>query len=329
VTVTHRVDASRPEAAVIETAASALRGGELVAFATETVYGLGADATQADAVAKIFVAKGRPQTNPLIAHVSSVDMARQWAESWSDAAEALASAFWPGPLTLIVPRPSAIAASVSAGLNTVGLRVPDHAVARALIEAVERPIAAPSANRSEHVSPTTAQHVVDDLAGRIAMVLDSGPTGVGIESTVVDVSGAMPRVLRRGPIDVASLQRVLGEVRVVERHSDGSTAEASPGQSIRHYAPDVPCVRVLDGMAPAEPGDVVLAVGQPLPEGSIGHALSDPETAARELYAVLRRLEQGGARRIVVLMPPETDPWAALRDRLTRATTALLPKNSS
>jgi len=295
-----------------------LRGGELVAFATETVYGLGADATQADAVAKIFAAKGRPQSNPLIAHVSSVQMARAWAGAWPEAAETLAAAFWPGPLTVIVPRSDRICAAVSAGLGTVGLRVPEPPVARAVIEALGRPVAAPSANRSEHVSPTTAQHVLDDLEGRVELVLDSGPTKVGIESTVIDVTGSVPCVLRRGPVSLQALRNVLGAVDVADRHVDDSSAQSSPGQGGRHYAPDVPCVRVEASDHRALPGDGVVSVGHAV---AGAHALLEPEDAARELYAVLRQLESDGVRRIVVIMPPETPRWAAVRDRLIRATT--------
>lgn len=313
------VDANAPEAAALESAASLLRAGELVAFATETVYGLGADATQEGAVAKIFRAKGRPQTNPLIAHVASTEMARAWAASWPAVADALAEAFWPGPLTIIVPRTDGIAAAVSAGLQTVGLRVPGPAVTRGLIEALGRPVAAPSANRSEHVSPTRAQHVVDDLDGDVAMVLDSGPTGVGIESTVIDVTHSPPRVLRQGPVSVGELRDVIGRVDVVEQHVDGSEAQASPGQSVRHYAPDVPCVRV-HALPELLPGDVVVAVGQHV---AGAENLETPEVAARELYAVLRALEMRGVERIVVVMPPEGPEWGAVRDRLVRATVRL------
>lgn len=320
-TQTVLIDAHAPQADAISTAAEVLRRGELVAFATETVYGLGADATQPEAVGRIFAAKGRPQTNPLIAHVASLEMARRWAGSWPAFAESLAAAFWPGPLTLIVPRPEGIADAVSAGLATVGLRVPEPAVARALIAALERPVAAPSANRSEHVSPTTAAHVLDDLSGRVAMVLDSGPTGVGIESTVVDTTGQVPRVLRRGPIDIAALRAVVGEVEVIDQHVDGKHAQASPGQSVRHYAPDLPCVRTSDADVVLQPGDVLLAVGHVRDDAS--HVLRTPTDAARELYAVLRMLEGQGATRIVVLMPPDTEAWAAVRDRLIRATTPM------
>lgn len=310
------VDAHTPQAAALESAASLLRAGQLVAFATETVYGLGADATQAAAVAKIFAAKGRPQTNPLIAHVSSVQMARAWAGGWPAVADVLADAFWPGPLTMIVPRTDRFAAAVSAGLETVGLRVPEPAVARGLIAALGRPVAAPSANRSEHVSPTTAQHVVDDLQGQVAMVLDSGRTGVGIESTVVDVSGEVPVLLRRGPIGEARLREVVGALRVVDQRTDGTQPQASPGQSVRHYAPDVPCIRV-DEAFEARDSDAVIAVGRSVPGAFV---LSTPEVAARELYALLRRLEARRVARIVVVMPPHEARWAAVRDRLLRAT---------
>lgn len=311
------VDARAPQAALIEEAAGLLRSGELVAFATETVYGLGADATQADAVAKIFAAKGRPQSNPLIAHVASVEMARAWAGAWPSVAETLAASFWPGPLTVIVPRSNRIAAAVSAGLETVGLRVPEPPVARAVIEALGCPVAAPSANRSEHVSPTTAQHVLDDLDGRVGLVLDSGATGVGIESTVVDVTASMPCVLRRGPISLEALRAVLGPVAVADRHVDDGAAQASPGQRVRHYAPDVPCVRVEVSSYRALPGDGVVSVGHAVAGAQV---LLKPDVAARELYAVLRQLETGGVQRIVVIMPPDMPRWAAVRDRLIRAT---------
>ena len=311
------VDPRAPQVATIAAAAQVLRAGELVAFATETVYGLGADATKADAVAKIFAAKGRPQTNPLIAHVSSVKMARAWAGEWSAAAQRLAAKFWPGPLTIIVPRSKQIAAAVSAGLDTVGLRVPEPTVARRLIEALGRPVAAPSANRSEHVSPTTAQHVLDDLEGRVSLVLDSGATAVGIESTVIDVTGSVPCVLRRGPVSLDDLRELLNTVEVLDRHVEGGEAQLSPGQSVRHYAPDVVCVRAEVSSYRPLPGDGVLSVGHAV-QGA--YVLLEPEIAARELYASLRRLEGEGVQRIVVLMPPEHPVWAAVRDRLFRAT---------
>ncbi|MBV1862648.1 MAG: Sua5/YciO/YrdC/YwlC family protein, partial [Nannocystaceae bacterium] len=198
-----------------------------------------------------------------------------------------------------------------------GLRVPEPHVARAVIEALGRPVAAPSANRTEHVSPTTAAHVLDDLDGRVTLVLDSGATGVGIESTVIDVTGLVPRVLRRGPVSLEALRGVLGEVDVEDRTVDRGALQASPGQGLRHYAPDVPCVRAKAASYLALPGDGVVSVGHAMAGACV---LLEPDVAARELYAVLRALENSGVRRIVVLMPPDTPCWAALRDRLLRAT---------
>ncbi len=320
------IDPDQPQAAVIEMAAASLRAGELVAFATETVYGLGANASDDQAVSKIFAAKGRPQTNPLIVHVSSVEAARRHTAEWSQDAQRLAEAFWPGPLTLVVPKGDGIAGSVCAGLDTVAVRVPDVPVARALLEAAGVPIAAPSANRSEHVSPTTAQHVLDDLDGRVAMVLDSGPTGVGIESTVLDVTTATPRLLRRGPVGFEAIQGVLGRaIEVVEQHLEVASPQRSPGQAVRHYAPDVPTVRFeRDTDAVVGAGDVVLVVGRPasqFPSDVPSHRLAEPQAAARQLYAALRELESMAPGRIVVLMPPPEPRWAAVRDRLLRATT--------
>ena len=275
-------------------------------------------------MAKIFASKGRPQTNPLIAHVADAQMARAWAGAWPDTAQRVAETLWPGPITLIVPRVDAFAPAVSAGLDTVGLRVPAPPVARGLIAALGRPVAAPSANRSEHVSPTTAQHVLDDLEGRVHTVLDSGPTGVGIESTVLDVSGKTPRLLRRGPVTVDAIEAVVGvQVQVVDAHVDGASAQASPGQSVRHYAPDVTTVRVERGMTlDVRPTDAVIVVGAHCAAASSAQTvvvLSDPESAAQRLYAALRRLEARAPPRIVIVMPPDASAWAAVRDRLVRA----------
>ncbi|MCB9716901.1 MAG: threonylcarbamoyl-AMP synthase [Myxococcales bacterium] len=321
------VDPDRPDRRALAEAAAVIRAGGLVAFATETVYGLGADATREDAVRRIFAAKGRPASNPLIVHVADVDMARGLAARWPAAAQRLAEAAWPGPVTLVVPKVERIPAIVTAGLDTVGLRVPAPAVARRLIEEAGVPLAAPSANRSEHVSPTRAEHVVADLGGRIELVLDSGPTAVGIESTVVDLCGDEPRVLRPGPLTRQRLAALL-QVAVGE----GATAHGparSPGQHGRHYAPRVPALRVesLQALARLRPeaGDVVLVVGReadlPAIEGPVVR-LPDPETAAQRLYAVLRDCDERGARRLLVLMPPDEGAWAAIRDRLCRATTA-------
>lgn len=317
------VDRDAPDPAALADAAAVLRAGGLVAFATETVYGLGADATRAEAVQGIFAAKGRPSDNPLIVHVADVAMARRYAAAWPAAAERLA-ALWPGPLTLVVPKVEVIPAITSAGLPTVGLRVPAPAVARALIAEAGVPLAAPSANRSEHVSPTRAEHVLADLDGRIDLVLDSGPTDVGIESTVVDVSGDAPRVLRPGPISMEQLAACLGAP--VEQGPATGPAK-SPGQRMRHYAPHAPALRV-GSLAELEalslgPDDTVLVVGQRGPAPHLPARvieLPEPGLAARSLYATLRACDARGARRILVVMPHDEPQWQAIRDRLLRAT---------
>ncbi|MEM9380398.1 MAG: L-threonylcarbamoyladenylate synthase [Planctomycetota bacterium] len=336
-----RVDRSGVDAAgtaaALDEAAALLRAGGLVAFPTETVYGLGADATDAEAVAAIYRAKGRPATNPLIAHASGIAMARTLASTWTDDAEALARRFWPGPLTIVVTRSDLVPDVVSAGLETVGVRVPDALVARALIERVGRPLAAPSANRSTEISPTTADHVLKGLDGRIALVLDAGPTTVGLESTVVDVTGAAPVVLRPGPIGAEEVAAALGRpVRVAAGPAESAAvspsagpAARSPGQMEVHYAPRTPATR-------AEPGEplpahgpqarlAVLAIGPAradAPAASLVVALEEIEAATRELYGALHRLDDADVDEILVLMPPDTPGWTAVRDRLRRATTA-------
>lgn len=321
------VDRDAPDPAVLAQAAAVLRAGGLVAFATETVYGLGADATREEAVQRIFTAKGRPADNPLIVHASDVAMARRHAARWPAAAARLAE-LWPGPLTLVVPKADTIPAIVSAGLPSVGLRVPEPAVARGLIAAAGVPLAAPSANRSEHVSPTRAEHVLADLDGRIDLVLDSGPTSMGIESTVIDLCDDVPRLLRPGPLDVARLAAHLGQAiqaRGAVGHGEGPAR--SPGQRLRHYAPRTPALRVasLAALDPLSlgPDDAVLLIGHP---GSTPRLvarvieLPSPELAAHSLYATLRACDARGARRIFVVMPPDTPAWHAIRDRLLRAT---------
>lgn len=317
------IDRDAPDPVALAEAAAVLRAGGLVAFATETVYGLGADATRAPAVQRIFTAKGRPSDNPLIVHVADEAMARRHAARWPAAAERLAE-LWPGPLTLVVPRADSLPAEVSAGLDTVGLRVPAPAVARSLIATTGRPLAAPSANRSEHVSPTRAEHVLADLEGRVEIVLDSGPTAVGIESTVVDLTGPQPRILRPGPLDARALGLHLGQA--LDERPRGPGPARSPGQRARHYAPRAPALRVespeaLTELGPAE-GDVVLWVGHEESPVACGRrVLPEPATAARLLYATLRECDQQQPRRILIVMPPDEPDWRAVRDRLIRATT--------
>lgn len=236
---------------LIQRAAAVLRRGGLVAFPTETVYGLGADAFNAEAVRRIFAAKGRPADNPLIVHVASpADITPDLVTEWPRAAAALARAFWPGPLTLVVPAGPRVPAVVTAGLPTVGVRCPAHEVARALIEAAGRPVAAPSANRSGRPSATRAEDVWEDLAGRIDVLLDAGPAPVGVESTVVDVSGPRPRLLRPGGVPPEDLEAVLGQP--VERAAELAPGEPppSPGMKYRHYAPRAP----LELLAPGRDG---------------------------------------------------------------------------
>jgi L-threonylcarbamoyladenylate synthase len=307
----------------IARAVALLHAGELVAFGTETVYGLGADATNDRAVAGIFAAKQRPRFNPLICHYPDAEAAFADVVA-SEPARRLAAAFWPGPLTLALPRRRGCAVSLltSAGLDTLAVRVPAHDVALALLRAVARPIAAPSANRSGQVSPTTAQHVLDELSGRIAAVLDSGACPVGVESTVLDLSSAEPVLLRPGGATVEAIEAVIGPVRRIDA-TQSSGALRSPGLLASHYAPRLP-VR-LDAVD-VQADEALLAFGPALRGAGAVFALSDAadltEAAAR-LFAGLRTLdEQAAARglaRIAVMPVPERGLGLAINDRLRRA----------
>jgi L-threonylcarbamoyladenylate synthase len=323
------VDPQEPDASILGLAAEVLRQGRLVAFATETVYGLGADVTNSEAVARIFTAKGRPAFNPLIVHASDAAMARTCAREWPEEAQDLAAAFWPGPLTLVVPRSSLIPDIVTAGRDTVGVRVPTPAVARLLIKQTGRPLAAPSANRSGGTSPTLARHVLEDLEGKVELILDSGQTTVGLESTVLDLTARHPHVLRPGPITAAEIEQVLGVTPVAstdEREPRGPLS--SPGQMAVHYAPKTRAV-LLDGPADLERLDwprraVLLVIGQhvlpSLPADLPRFDLETPEIAARDLYMVLHDCDDLQVELIVVLPPPNRPEWAAIRDRIRRAT---------
>jgi L-threonylcarbamoyladenylate synthase len=307
----------------IARAAALLRAGELVAFGTETVYGLGADATNDRAVANIFAAKERPRFNPLICHYAEADAA--FADVIANAeARRLAAAFWPGPLTLVLPRRRGCPASllVSAGLDSLAVRVPAHDTALALLRETGRPVAAPSANRSGRVSPTTARHVLDELSGRIAAVLDSGPCPVGVESTVLDLSGAAPVLLRPGGATLEALEAVIGPVRSAAE-TQTSDAVRSPGLLASHYAPKLP-VR-LDALD-VQRDEALLAFGTPLPGAGAVFRLSDggdlTEAAAR-LFAGLRKLDEDaaslGLARIAVMPVPRRGLGLAINDRLRRA----------
>ena len=306
----------------IARAAELLRDGALVAFGTETVYGLGGDATNAAAVAEIFAAKGRPHFNPLICHYPATEAA--FADVIpSRSAHALASTFWPGPLTLVLPKrtESRVARLTGAGLDTLGVRVPAQREALALLTAVNRPVAAPSANRSGQVSPTTAAHVLDGLRGRIAAVLDSGPCVVGVESAVLDLSGERPILLRAGGVTQEAIEAVIGPV--IHGPPVATGPLRSPGQLASHYAPSLP-VRLH---AVAAAGDeALLAFGPPCEGSDVIYQLSaaaDPVEAAARLFDGLRWLDAEGQRlglRGIAAMPvPETGLGRAINDRLRRA----------
>ncbi|MDE2228928.1 MAG: threonylcarbamoyl-AMP synthase [Alphaproteobacteria bacterium] len=297
-------------------AAELLVQGALVAFPTETVYGLGGDATNDRAVAAIFAAKERPQFNPLIVHVESLAAAELLAV-FDERARDLARRFWPGPLSLVLKRRADCPVSrlASAGLDTVALRAPAHALAQALLRATGRPLAAPSANRSGHVSPTTADHVIAELDGRIAAVLDGGPCRVGIESTVLDVSEERPALLRPGGVTREQIEAALGPLA----GAGDDNAPRSPGRLERHYAPARPLRLEATAVAADE---ALLAFGAPLPGAAetINLSLSrDLGEAAANLFAALRTLDQPRFKAIAVMPIPETGLGAAINDRLRRA----------
>ncbi|MEO8420703.1 MAG: L-threonylcarbamoyladenylate synthase [Hyphomicrobium sp.] len=304
---------------MIAAAATHLRAGRLVAFPTETVYGLGADATNGEAVAAIFATKGRPRFNPLIVHVAD---ARQAGEHvvLTVLAQRLIDAFWPGPLTLVLEkRPqSPLSDLVTGGLTTVAVRAPDHPVARALLQAAGRPLAAPSANRSGRISPTQAAHVLGDLGDDVALILDGGPTAYGLESTVVDARGNVPVLLRPGAVTAETIEAVLGCSLV--RATIDSERPNAPGQLASHYAPDA---RVRLGAVDVRRGEALLAFGASVPptEGPVINLspTGDLTEAAANLFAALRALDAGGAETIAVMPVPEEGIGEAINDRLRRA----------
>ena len=306
----------------IKRAAQELRAGRLVAFPTETVYGLGADATNGQAVARIFEAKGRPRFNPLIVHLPD-GVAAQRIAGFTEKANRLAEAFWPGPLTLVLSRrpESGISDLVTAGLDTIAIRVPRHPIAHALLAAAGVPVAAPSANVSGHVSPTTAQHVAEDLGGKVSVILDGGPTDHGLESTVVDVTSDRVVMLRPGAVTREQIEAVLGEPALrMDELGASKDRPRSPGQLASHYAPRA---KVRLNATDLRPGEVLLAFGPPLP-GSNGRCenlspTSDLVEAAANLFAALRRLDATGAETIAVMPIPETGLGEAINDRLRRA----------
>lgn len=335
-----RADPSAPDPTVVAEAARVLRAGGLVAIPTETVYGLAANALDAPAVERIFAAKGRPSFNPLIAHVPDADAARALVAAWPEAAARLAAACWPGPLTLVLPkRPGLVPDAVTAGLPAVAVRVPAHPVALAVLRAAGVPLAAPSANRYTELSPTRAEHVVRALGDRVDLVVDGGPTGVGIESTVVDLTGPAAgdgpaRLLRPGTLSADRLAALLGAPLLPAPPAAAANApRLAPGMVERHYAPRAavwPFARSeADAVArrlaaarsarPLRAGALLLSV--PPPPG-VDHPVTmspDPTEYARALYAALHALDDADCEVVLVEQPPDQPGWAGVRDRLARA----------
>ena len=327
------VDRDQPDPSILDEAAAILRSGGLVAFGTETVYGLGADATNPEAVARIFTAKGRPATNPLIVHVADLGRALECVAVWPDSAARLADRFWPGPLSLVLPRSDRIPDVVTAGQATVGVRIPASIVARDLIRRAGVPIAAPSANLSNRISPTSANHVLKDLDGRVDLILDSGPCGVGIESTVLNLTGAVPTILRPGRVTAEEIAALLGVPTARSAGLIGPDQTASsPGQLAVHYAPRTPAFRLdpatltsFDPPTNRRWGGVLLGSPDQAPpafeRAEAVCVLPDPSTAATGLYDRLHRLDALGLDFLVIASPINDDPdWLAVLDRVSRAT---------
>lgn len=309
----------------IEHAVEILRAGGLVAFPTETVYGLGADASNPRAVRRIFEVKGRPAGHPVIVHLPSAAQLPVWARTIPQAATLLAERFWPGPLTLILARAASVIDEVTGGQDTVGLRVPAHPLAQALLRAFAGGIAAPSANRFGRISPTVAQHVRDELGEQVDLVLDGGPCEVGIESTIVDLSSGVPRLLRPGRVRADEIEATIG--MPLER--GGTSAPRAPGTLAAHYAPRSPLLLVpsddLERVVSEHTRSSRVAVYACRPQSVAGQAArwvvapTDALSYAHELYAVLRALDRLECDLIVVEAPPPDPAWAAVRDRLQRA----------
>jgi len=303
-----------PDDQGIARAAELLRAGGQVAFPTETVYGLGGDATNDAAVAGIYAAKGRPSFNPLIVHLAEIADAGRLARL-PDGFAALAGRFWPGPLTMVLPLAdhAGLSPRVTAGHASVALRLPAHPLARRLLAATGRPLAAPSANPSGRISPTTAGHVLEGLSGRIAAVIDGGPCAVGVESTILDLSGITPRLLRAGGVPVEALAEALG--RMPEAGPETSARPVAPGMLASHYAPRA--TLRLNAETPA-PGETLLGFGPGAAEWSLSPA-GDLEEAAANLFATLHAMDAAGVAAIAVAPIPETGLGRAINDRLRRA----------
>lgn len=337
-----KIHTSQPEEAILTRAAALLRAGELVVFPTETVYGLGGAALQPAAVEKIFAAKERPYSDPLIVHIASEADLEPLTREVSEQARLLARHFWPGPLTLILPAHERVPRLITAGLDTIAVRMPRHPVALGLIRALGAPIAAPSANRFMHVSPTTAQHVASDLKGRVPLILDGGASEVGVESTILDLSCEPPMVLRPGGVSLEALRAVLPQVQGPRRrHTNEAQAQKSPGQMLIHYAPHVPAflyegeaeqvriAMIAEARRRQEQGEAVGALiadedvesfqGSGVSVYALG-GVNQPEKVASRLFAGLRTLEEAGVHAILCRAFPEKGLGLAVRDRLLKAT---------
>jgi len=320
------------DASGVAEAVRILRAGGLVAFPTETVYGLGARARDASAVRTVFSAKGRPADHPLIIHLPIGARLDDWADAVPAAARTLAARFWPGPLTVVLRRSASVPDEVTGGQDTVALRTPAHPLAARLLGELGEPLAAPSANRFGRISPTRAEHVAGEFADLDLVVLDGGPCEVGLESTIVDLSGDAPALLRPGAISRAQLERALGTPLVLpgdpgDPSDPGVAAPRVPGRLERHYAPAAPTRLVeageLDGPFPSRPGAALLLCRAPLPGGrftAIRRLPAEPAGYGRELYAALRALDAADPSEVIIERPPRGEAWTAVHDRLARAT---------
>lgn len=320
---------NRAGPAQIHAAVAALRRGEVIGLPTETVYGLAADATQVDAVRRIFALKGRPADHPLIVHVAGAEALETWTSAPSPLAKRLADAFWPGPLTLILPRSARVPDVVTGGQDTVGLRCPDHPVALALLREFGGGLAAPSANRFGRISPTSAAHVRAEFPSGVDIVLDGGDCEVGIESTILDLSSDTPRILRPGRISAGQIEALIGPV--AQDRSEHSPRAS--GTLEAHYAPRTPLL-VLPGPALRREATEQSAFGKrigllaldDLPANAVGISLPrEPRAYAHGLYAALRELDAQGHQLLLVEQPPEGGDWLAVQDRLRRASAGAVP----
>jgi L-threonylcarbamoyladenylate synthase len=307
------------EVSEVRRAATLIRAGELVAFPTETVYGLGANALDPAAVDKIYAAKERPATSPLIVHVDSIEMARGLAREWPEKAELLARRFWPGPLTLVLPKQPHVPDCLTAGLDTVGIRMPANPIALALIREAGLPVAAPSANRFTELSPTTAEHVRASMGDRVAMILDGGRTAVGIESTVLSLAGSGAVLLRPGMVSRAEIEEVIGPVEIAR--SPAGAPHRAPGMHARHYSPRTPLMLVEGGRVPSSGRGVYLWIKCQADAARSIQMPREPGAYASVLYEILHDADSQGWDWIAVEPPPQDASWDAIRDRLERAAT--------